>query len=96
MDRSIKVKSTPIVRTSSKYQIAIPKQIRDKLGIKPGRQLAVREDHGRIVLTPLPDDPIRYLRGILKGGPSLTKELLEERARDLEREEQKIRYFDRD
>lgn len=75
-----------IVRTSHKYQIAIPKSVRDKLGIKPGQELLVDEKDGAIVLTPVPPDPIQFLCGIFKGEPSLTKELLEERARDLEHE----------
>lgn len=37
-------------------------------------------------LPPLPDDPVRYLHGILKDKPSMTQALLEERARDLEHE----------
>ena len=82
-----------IVRTSSKFQIAIPKQIRVKLGIKPGQQFAINEEQGKITLTPLPADPIRYLRGILKGGPSLTQELLEEHKWELELEERKTRNF---
>ena len=75
-----------IVRTSSKYQIAIPKRIRIKLGIKAGQRLSLTEKEGSLVLTPVPDDPIEYLCGIYKDGPSLTQALLEERARDLEHE----------
>ena len=50
----------------------------------------VEEKRGSIVVTPVPPDPIKFLRGILKGGPSPTKELLEERARDLEIEERLV------
>lgn len=75
-----------MVRASSRYQIAIPKRVREKLHIKPGQRLAVTERNGSIVLTPVPDDPIAFLRGAIKGGPSLTEELLHERARDLEHE----------
>jgi|GEM_PF-454010 len=39
-----------------------------------------------ISLAPLPDDPVRFLCSILKDKPSMTRELLEERARDLEHE----------
>ncbi len=75
-----------IVTPSSKCQIVIPKAIRDSLGIKPGHQLSMTERDGSIVITPVPDDPIRYLRGVLKHRPSLTQKLLEERRRDLEHE----------
>jgi len=75
-----------IVRASSKYQIAIPKRIRAALGIKAGQRLSITTRDGGIFLAPLPDDPVRFLRGILKDKPSMTRELLEERARDLEHE----------
>ena len=76
----------PIVRASSKYQIAIPKAIRSKLGIKVGQRFAVKDVDGAIELIPIPDDPIEYLCGIFKGEPSMAAELLEERKRDLEHE----------
>ena len=71
-----------IVKASSKGQIVIPKEIRERLGITPGKKLLFRivDDHAEI--TPLPDDPITTLRGTLKGGPSLTKALLDERKKD--------------
>ncbi len=73
----------PIVRTSSKFQVAIPKRIRAKLGIKPGQRLMVTDKEGAILLTPIPADPVEYLCGALQDEASLTDELLKERARDL-------------
>ena len=72
----------PIVKTSSKGQVVIPKEIRKKLGITPGKRLLFRvvEEHAEI--TPLPDDPITAMRGVLKGRKSLAKELLAERKKD--------------
>lgn len=75
-----------MVRASSKYQIAIPKAIRNKLHIKPGQKLTVSEANGVILLTPVPTDPVEFLCGIFKGRPSMTEELLKERRRDLEQE----------
>jgi AbrB family looped-hinge helix DNA binding protein len=76
-----------VVRTSGKSQIVIPKEVREKLGIIPGKKLAIRviADHAEI--TPLPDNPIKAMRGIAKGKSSLTKALLEERAKDNETDE---------
>lgn len=64
----------------------MPKPLRDRLGIKPGCLLHVTDRNGSIVLTPVRADPIEYLRGRFKGEPSLTEELLRERARDLAHE----------
>lgn len=75
-----------VVRASSKYQIAIPKAIRDKLAIKPGQGLDVSEEDGHIIITPLPPNPIEYLCGLFEGKPSMTQGLLEERRRDLAHE----------
>ena len=71
-----------IVKTSSKGQIVIPKEIREQLGITPGKKVLLRIVDKHAEITPLPDDPIRAMRGILKGGRSLAKELLKEREGD--------------
>lgn len=75
-----------VVRASSKYQVAIPKAIRNKLHIKPGQRMAVSEMDGMIILTPIPPDPAGFLCGIFKDEPSMTHELAAERKRDLEHE----------
>jgi len=71
-----------IVKTSSKGQIVIPKDIREKLGITPGKRLLFRVIENHAEITPLPDDPIKEMRGILKGGKSMAKALLRERKKD--------------
>ena len=68
-----------IVKTSSKGQIVIPAEIRKKLGIKPGQKVSLTLVEDKAVIEPLPEDPIKALRGILKGKPSMTKALLKER-----------------
>ncbi len=72
----------PVVEASSKGQIVIPKESREKLGIGAGRKLLLRlvEDHMEIV--PLPDKPVKALRGMLKDEASRAAELLEESRRD--------------
>lgn len=79
----------PIVKTLAKGQVVIPKEIRQALGIAPGTKLHVRVEGKEVVLFPLPADPIRALRGVAKGGPSLTKALLEDRREELKREEKR-------
>jgi AbrB family looped-hinge helix DNA binding protein len=77
----------PVVKTSSKGQIVIPVEIRKKLGIEPGQKVNLTLVDGKAVITPLPEDPIKALRGALKGVPSMTKALLEDRKKEIEREE---------
>jgi len=53
------------VTVSPKYQIVIPKNIRDALQLRPGQKMKVIEYNGRIEL--IPDRDISELRGFLKG-----------------------------
>jgi len=77
-----------IVKTHGKGQIIIPKDIRDKLGIKPGKTLSLRLIDDHVEIRPLPDDPIEFLTGIFKDYPgSLSSELLKERRSDDEIDE---------
>jgi len=72
---------------SAKGWVVIPKSLREKYGLKKGTRVQV-VDHGDVlVLVPLPSDPVKALHGMLEGGPSLTEELLAERARERTREE---------
>jgi AbrB family looped-hinge helix DNA binding protein len=72
----------PVVKTSIKGQIVIPKEIREQLGITPGKRVLMRVVGEHAEITPLPDDTIKAMRGIIKGGRSLAKELLTIRKRD--------------
>jgi AbrB family looped-hinge helix DNA binding protein len=53
------------VTVSPKYQIVIPKSIRDALKLRPGQKMRAVEYEGRIEL--IPDRDIAELRGFLKG-----------------------------
>lgn len=53
------------VTVSPKYQVVIPKEIRDTLRLRPGQKMRVIEYDGRIEL--VPDRDIAELRGFLKG-----------------------------
>jgi AbrB family looped-hinge helix DNA binding protein len=50
---------------STKYQVVIPKKVRDKLGIEPGQKVHVIPYMGRIELIPVLS--VREGRGFLKG-----------------------------
>ena len=76
-----------IVKTSAKGQIVIPAEIRKRLGIKPGQKVNLTIVDDKAVIKPLPQDPIKALRGILKGKPSMAEALLNERGKEIEHDE---------
>ena len=53
------------VTVSPKFQVVIPKEIRDNLKLRPGQKMRVIEYDGRIEL--IPDRDIAELRGFIKG-----------------------------
>lgn len=53
------------VTVSPKYQVVIPKNIRDSMQLRPGQKMRVVEYNGRIEL--IPDRDITELKGFLKG-----------------------------
>jgi bifunctional DNA-binding transcriptional regulator/antitoxin component of YhaV-PrlF toxin-antitoxin module len=61
-------------------RIVIPEALRTKYGLTPGTRLQIWDDRGVLMLVPLPDNPVEALYGMLKDGPSLTADLLEDRA----------------
>jgi AbrB family looped-hinge helix DNA binding protein len=79
------------VTVSKKGWVVIPSEIRRRYGIRPGDKVHIVDYAGRIALIPAAEDPIAAGRGMLKGAPSLTKALLEDRRRDLEDEERGLR-----
>lgn len=50
---------------SSKYQIVIPKEVREKLGLVPRQRFQVIEKGG--IITLVPEVPIKAMKGFLKG-----------------------------
>ncbi len=53
------------VTVSPKYQVVIPKEVREKLGLSPGQKIQVVVYGDRIVLIPV--RPTKQMRGFLKG-----------------------------
>ncbi len=61
------------VTVSPKYQVVIPRRIRDKMGLRPGEKLQVVGFDDRIELAPV--RPMAEMRGFLKGlDPSFERE----------------------
>jgi AbrB family looped-hinge helix DNA binding protein len=53
---------------SPRFQIVIPKEIRERHGLKPGQELQVISKGNLIAL--IPDRPLSAFRGILRGMPT--------------------------
>lgn len=56
-----------VLKLNEKSQIVISKEIRKRLGLKPGDQLAAVVEGDKIVLRPKPKSPTSRLRGLGKG-----------------------------
>lgn len=71
-------------KLSEKGWVVIPNSIRKRYGLKKGDQVNII-DYGDIIsIIPLSTDPIKESAGLLKGGSSLTKDLIEQRKKDNE------------
>lgn len=53
------------VTVSPKYQIVIPKEIRESMGIVSGQKVQIMSYEGRIEVIPL--KPMKEMKGFLKG-----------------------------
>lgn len=77
---------------SSKGQIAIPKAVRERLNLQAGTQVSIDVQGEALVMKRLvrnyPD--WRTMRGMAKGGDSLTKALIEDRAAELAHDNARI------
>lgn len=76
-------------KVSVRGQTVIPQEIREQLGITPKTKLAWSVRDGVIIVVPIPEDPVRAMKGILKGRGSV-QELLAERRADREKEEAEV------
>lgn len=80
----------PVVTASNRGQIVIPREIRKKLNIGPGKRIAVKLEGDHVLLIPLPDDPVESFCGIFKDKASLTRELMEQKKKEREHEAKKL------
>ena len=53
------------VKVSPKFQVVIPKSVRQRLGIRPGQRLQILQFSDRIEFIPLQN--IKDMRGFIKG-----------------------------
>ena len=83
--------NTMKAKVSTKGWVVIPAALRKRHGLKPGSLVEFRDQDGRIVIIPRVKDVIETLYGKFASETSLTKALLEDRAKELEREEDNLR-----
>lgn len=69
------------ITVSSKYQIVIPREVREKLKITPGTRLLVTQDKDSLHLVKEPS--IEEIRGLLKGMKVIDSEIRDETNRAL-------------
>lgn len=79
-----------VATVSAKGWVVIPKAFRKEFNLKPGTKVRFVAYAGGLHLVPIPDDPIKAMRGMFAGGPSMTDELLAEHQKELAREEGKL------
>ena len=59
-----------VVRVTRKYQITLPKEVRERLGIRVGDLLRVKVEGGRVVLEPVIPrrrDPVEDMLSLVSG-----------------------------
>jgi len=83
-----------IVTVLSGGRLVIPAELRKKCHLLPGTQVIIVDYGGVLAIVPAMKDPIKQGRGMLKDLPSLTADLLEERARERERDGARLKRLD--
>jgi len=74
---------------SSKGQVVIPAELRQRLSLEKGTPATWSEEGGRLVLTPITERQLDEIMGFLKpapGEPSMFEESFAERERERKRE----------
>ena len=66
------------ITMSSKNQIVVPREAREKLNLHPGSQFLVLCKEDRIVLVPRPDDFVKRMAGLHKDAWVGTDDYLKE------------------
>ena len=55
-----------MIKISSKYQIVIPREVREKLNLKAGDKLIIKTNNEKIIIYPQPKSYAKYALGLGK------------------------------
>lgn len=55
-----------MITVSSKYQIVIPREVREKLDLKAGDKLVIKANSEKIIIYPQPKSYVKYALGLGK------------------------------
>jgi AbrB family looped-hinge helix DNA binding protein len=73
MGYNVRIMIETFTTVSSKGQVVIPAEMREKMGIQVGTRIAVRIERDHLILEPINEEYIRRLRGSLKGPVSMVE-----------------------
>jgi AbrB family looped-hinge helix DNA binding protein len=48
-----------------RFSIVVPRSVREKVKLREGQQVIVRADEGRVVIEPLPIEPLKVLERVI-------------------------------
>lgn len=75
-----------ILTISNKGWVVIPAELRKKYALHPGSAVTLVDYGGVLAIVPALKNPIKQAAGMLQGGTSLTKSLLEEHEKERKRD----------
>ena len=76
---------------SNKGWVVIPVELRRKYNLSPGTEVVIVDYGGVLAIIPALKNPVKQGRGLLKGLPSLTQDLMKERTQERSREARRVR-----
>lgn len=78
-----------LATVSSKGSIVIPQEVRKKYDIRPSSKVEVIDIEGRVMILPVPENPIKAARGMLHFKGSVFETLKKYRKAELQMENRK-------
>ena len=80
-----------VLTISNKGWVVIPAELRKKYNLAPGTEVTLVDYGGVLTIVPVMADPIKKGRGLLKGQPSLTTVLKQDRELEKKRDKRLTR-----